>query len=98
MESNSKTNLIKPLNIKDNNINYNKFSESTLTINDNKENVINKFYRVSKEVFASNLEEELENIKKLIQNEDLIYVGMDTEFPGNVHNLNNIKDDFIIEI
>ena len=94
MESNSKTNLIEPLNIKDNNIYCNKLSQSTLNINDNNENAINKYYKVSKEVYASNLEEELENIKNLIQNEELVYVGMDTEFPGNVHNLNNIKDDF----
>ena len=62
-------------------------------INDDSGIKNNVYYEI-KEVNAQNLEHELKNIKSLIDKEELIYVGIDTEFPGIVYNLNNINDDF----
>ena len=42
-----------------------------------------------KEVYEDNLLEELNIISELI--EEYNYIGMDTEFPGTVYNLRNIK-------
>lgn len=47
-----------------------------------------------KEVYASNLKKELKTIKSIIDKNEYIYIGMDTEFPGTVYNLNNISNDF----
>ena len=47
-----------------------------------------------KEVYASNFKEEIKNIKSIIEKEEYTYIGMDTEFPGIVYNLNNINNDF----
>lgn len=45
-----------------------------------------------KEVYDYNLIEELRVISDLI--DEYNYIGMDTEFPGTVYNLRNIKSDF----
>ena len=47
-----------------------------------------------KEVFASDLKTELRKIKAIIDKEEYIYIGMDTEFPGTVYNIDNITNDF----
>ena len=47
-----------------------------------------------KEVYASNLKTELKKIKSIIDKKEYIYIGMDTEFPGTVYNLDNITNDF----
>ena len=45
-----------------------------------------------KEVYADNFIEEIKNISDLL--EEYNYVGMDTEFPGTVFNVNNMTKDF----
>ena len=45
-----------------------------------------------KEVYDYNLLEELRIISELL--EDYNYIGMDTEFPGTVYNVQNIDEDF----
>ena len=47
-----------------------------------------------KEVYAQNLKTELKKIKSIIGKKEYIYIGMDTEFPGTVYNLDNITNDF----
>ena len=47
-----------------------------------------------KEVYASNFNEELKNIKSIIEEGEYTYIGMDTEFPGIIYNLNNLNNDF----
>ena len=47
-----------------------------------------------KEVYTSNYREELIKIFSIIDKGEFTYIGMDTEFPGNVCTLNNINDDF----
>ena len=47
-----------------------------------------------KEVYASNLKVELKKIKSIIDKKEFVYIGMDTEFPGTVYQLNNLTNDF----
>ena len=47
-----------------------------------------------KEVYASNFKEEIKNIKSIIDKGEFTYIGMDTEFPGIIYNLNNLNKDF----
>ena len=47
-----------------------------------------------KEVYASNFNEELKNIKSIIEEGEYTYIGMDTEFPGTIYNLQNLNNDF----
>ena len=47
-----------------------------------------------KEVYASDLKTELKKIKSIIDKKEYIYIGMDTEFPGTVYNLDNFTNDF----
>ena len=46
------------------------------------------------EVFDNNYEKELKNIGAILEKEEEIFVGMDTEFPGIVSNVNYITNDF----
>ena len=39
-----------------------------------------------KEVYASNFNEELKNIKSIIEEGEYTYIGMDKEFPGIIYN------------
>ena len=57
-----------------------------------KVNISNRAIEYIKEVYADNFFEELKVISELI--EEYNYIGMDTEFPGTVYNLNNITNDF----
>ena len=47
-----------------------------------------------KEVYASNFKSELKKIKSIIKEGKYTFIGMDTEFPGIIYNLNNIDNDF----
>ena len=47
-----------------------------------------------KEVFASNFNEEIKIIRSIIDEGVYTYIGMDTEFPGNVENLKILNNDF----
>lgn len=47
-----------------------------------------------KEVFASNFNEEIKIIRSIIDEGIYTYIGMDTEFPGNVENLKILNNDF----
>ena len=44
------------------------------------------------EVFKDNFIEEMKNLSRLL--EEYNYVGMDTEFPGTVYNVDNMTEDF----
>ena len=57
---------------------------------------ISKSQNCIKEVYDYNYIEELNVISKLLEEYD--YIGMDTEFPGTVYNLNNKNDDFYYKI
>ena len=46
------------------------------------------------EVYASNLKTELKKIKSIIDKREYTFIGMDTEFPGTVYNIDNISHDF----
>ncbi len=46
------------------------------------------------EVYDSNCDKEIKNIIAILEKEKEIFVGMDTEFPGIVSNLNYITNDF----
>ena len=46
------------------------------------------------EVYDSNCDKEIKNIISILEKEKEIFVGMDTEFPGIVSNLNYITNDF----
>ena len=47
-----------------------------------------------KEVFAPDYKKELKKIFSIIDKGEYTYIGMDTEFPGNVCNINSIDNDF----
>ena len=47
-----------------------------------------------KEVYSYNFNKEIKIIKSIIEKEQCNYIGMDTEFPGNIYNLRNLDDDF----
>jgi CCR4-NOT transcription complex subunit 7/8 len=51
-------------------------------------------YSFIKEVYASDFKTELKKIKAIIDKKEFIYIGMDTEFPGTIYNINNINNDF----
>ena len=57
---------------------------------------ISKSQNCIKEVYDYNYIEELNIISELLEEYD--YIGMDTEFPGTVYNLNNKNDDFYYKI
>ena len=52
---------------------------------------INDSEQIIKEVYADNLKQEIKKISYLI--EEYNYIGMDTEFPGVVYNLEQITND-----
>ena len=56
-------------------------------------NTTEKSYPI-KEVYASNFKEEIKNIKSITDKGEFTYIGMDTEFPGIIYNLNNLNKDF----
>lgn len=61
----------------------------------NEENNINiEKSTIIKEVYSYNLKKELKKIKSIIKKEKYTYIGMDTEFPGIIKNLNNVTNDF----
>ena len=68
-------------------------SSSKSTIIETKEEKIEKSLYI-KEVYASNFKSELKKIKSIIKEGKYTYIGMDTEFPGTIYNLNNIDNDF----
>ena len=51
-------------------------------------------YSFIQEVYASNFKTELKKIKAIIDKKEFIYIGMDTEFPGTIYNIDNITNDF----
>ena len=46
------------------------------------------------EVWENNIEKELKNIGSILEKNEEIFVGMDTEFPGIISNLKRITNDF----
>ena len=74
-----------------------KSSESldlSLNISQSSQNSLSENCSYIKEVYAHNLMQELNKIKSIINKGEYTYIGMDTEFPGTIYNLNNISSDF----
>ena len=72
-------------------------SSLSATSQDKDDNLFNKVEENAsyiKEVYASNFKQELKNIFSIIERGEFIYIGMDTEFPGNVCNINTIDNEF----
>ena len=69
-------------------------SATSHDIDETSVNAVDENVPFIKEVYTSNYREELIKIFSIIDKGEFTYIGMDTEFPGNVCTLNNINDDF----
>ena len=68
-------------------------STSFKDINDNPDNTLENTSYI-KEVYSYNYKQELKKIYSIIDGDEFTYIGMDTEFPGNVCNIYNIDNEF----
>ena len=69
-------------------------STESLNLCNEEDNINREESPIIKEVFASNFKQEIKKIKSIIKEEKYTYIGMDTEFPGIIKNLNNLTNDF----
>ena len=69
-------------------------STESLNLGNEEDNINREECSIIKEVFASNLKTEMKKIKSIIKKKKYTIIGMDTEFPGIIKNLNNLTNDF----
>ncbi len=68
-------------------------SASFKDINESPDNILENTSYI-KEVYSYNYKQELKKIYSIIDGDEFTYIGMDTEFPGNVCNIYNIDNEF----
>ena len=69
-------------------------SPESLNLSKEEDNINREQCPIIMEVYASNLKQEMKKIKSIIRENKYTYIGMDTEFPGIIKNLNNLTNDF----